>query len=842
MSPIRIVFLTLLSALSASAAPITFYLSPTGNDASAGTLAKPFATLAHARDIARARPAAGPVRILLRGGTYYLPEPLVLTPEDSDTEFAAYPGEKPVISAGVPVTGFKKTEGNIWSAPVPAALAQGADFRQLRAGSERQIRARTPNFDPKNPYTGGWLFTHFPSDFTESGFGDCVASIHNAGDTITWEVDIPAAGEYRWLFYYGADNKPFGRDNMNDRTQVTVDDGVPALLGSLPDTGGWQTMKWSDTCATLKLTAGKHTIQWRNNQGGGLNLDAFMLTDDPDYRPAAPRGAGVPPATGETPAPRAGLHAIVKQCEDYREAKGPELTVTKGSSVPAYRDHFSFKPGELKAWPGLADAELYVFPAWGWVSTRCGLAGIDEKTSTVTLAAPGCEQEIRIGNRYYIENVRAALDSPGEWFFDKAESRLYYWPRSADFERQGVVLAKHDRAIAFRGDSEKKRYVQNVTLRGLTIADTSYTARVADVYYPEDAAIWLDAAKNCTVRDCNFVCVGGYAARIDLDSHDNRILGNMIAFPGEGGIFFGGPRQGQPGVPPSGNLISGNTIHHGGYHYAHVGGVYMRNANGNTISHNLIHHMPRYGISWKSGAANNVIEYNELHFLDMETNDTGGIECWVSGRGNIVRNNLITDVVGLKHKEGDREGGIESPTYTWGIYLDDESSGMVLENNIIARTILGGIMIHGGGDNIVRNNISVDGRDWQMFYANYGAGDKNNTVERNIYAFSNPAGGAIMGYGFGVKVLKSADSNLYWCPKLPKPTEADSYRVQTGGVIPFAKWQEQGHDVHSVFADPLFVDPAHDNYALKPDSPALKLGFTPIDTSKIGPKGYVPPQ
>jgi len=35
-------------------------------------------------------------------------------------------------------------------------------------------------------------------------------------------------------------------------------------------------------------------------------------------------------------------------------------------------------------------------------------------------------------------------------------------------------------------------------------------------------------------------------------------------------------------------------------------------------------------------------------------------------------------------------------------------------------------------------------------------------------------------------------------------------------------------------ADPLFVDPAHDDYRLKPESPALKLGFVPIDVDEIG--------
>ena len=37
-------------------------------------------------------------------------------------------------------------------------------------------------------------------------------------------------------------------------------------------------------------------------------------------------------------------------------------------------------------------------------------------------------------------------------------------------------------------------------------------------------------------------------------------------------------------------------------------------------------------------------------------------------------------------------------------------------------------------------------------------------------------------------------------------------------------------------ADPMFVDPANDDYRLRANSPALKLGFQPIDLSKIGPR------
>jgi hypothetical protein len=48
-------------------------------------------------------------------------------------------------------------------------------------------------------------------------------------------------------------------------------------------------------------------------------------------------------------------------------------------------------------------------------------------------------------------------------------------------------------------------------------------------------------------------------------------------------------------------------------------------------------------------------------------------------------------------------------------------------------------------------------------------------------------------------------------------------------------WQALGMDKHSLVADPLFVDPARDNYRLQPESPAFQLGFQPIPFEKIGP-------
>ena len=73
------------------------------------------------------------------------------------------------------------------------------------------------------------------------------------------------------------------------------------------------------------------------------------------------------------------------------------------------------------------------------------------------------------------------------------------------------------------------------------------------------------------------------------------------------------------------------------------------------------------------------------------------------------------------------------------------------------------------------------------------------------------------------------------------PKGAGSFRLDDASLREaeladeWESWQVLGMDKHSVVADPLFFDPEHDNYRLKPQSPALQLGFEPIPAQKIGP-------
>ena len=59
------------------------HLSPAGNDADPGTAAQPLATLAAAQRAAHAAAGKKPVTVWVHAGTYYLPETVRFTAEDS---------------------------------------------------------------------------------------------------------------------------------------------------------------------------------------------------------------------------------------------------------------------------------------------------------------------------------------------------------------------------------------------------------------------------------------------------------------------------------------------------------------------------------------------------------------------------------------------------------------------------------------------------------------------------------------------------------------------------------------------------------------------------------------
>jgi hypothetical protein len=129
-------------ALSESGGSVFIYVAPSGT-ADACTQAEP-CSLSTGQTEARGRAGHAPVHVVLGGGTYQLSHPLTFTAGDSGTpedpvSYSAAPDASPVLSGGIPVTGWAPVAGStgLWSAHVPAGTAS----RQLYADGVRTPRA-----------------------------------------------------------------------------------------------------------------------------------------------------------------------------------------------------------------------------------------------------------------------------------------------------------------------------------------------------------------------------------------------------------------------------------------------------------------------------------------------------------------------------------------------------------------------------------------------------------------------------------------------------------------------------------------------------------------------------
>lgn len=125
------------------------YMAPNGDDTNPGTLAQPVRTLSKARDLVRGLIAAmsSDLAVYLRGGTYPVTSTVTFSNNDSGTnghyvKYMAYPGERPVITGGAAIKGWKVFDAgkNVYSA---GGVTKA--FRQLYVNGVKAIRARSPN-------------------------------------------------------------------------------------------------------------------------------------------------------------------------------------------------------------------------------------------------------------------------------------------------------------------------------------------------------------------------------------------------------------------------------------------------------------------------------------------------------------------------------------------------------------------------------------------------------------------------------------------------------------------------------------------------------------------------
>ncbi|MBN1347406.1 MAG: right-handed parallel beta-helix repeat-containing protein [Phycisphaerae bacterium] len=497
--------------------------------------------------------------------------------------------------------------------------------------------------------------------------------------------------------------------------------------------------------------------------------------------------------------------------KDYRDRKSKEV-----------RTGFRYKEGDLKRWDRLEDVNLFIYHSW--TASMNWIASLDEPNRVVRFTAPtgwpiGYWER---NQRYVVENALELLDSPGEWYLPRDTGVVNYWPMPGeDMTQAEVVVPMVRKLVVFDGDPKARKIVKHIHLHGLTFEHADWWVKDRG---PADgqAAAWLEAAVfargtyGCEIEDCTVRHVGEYGIYFQQGCQDNRIVRCHVHDLGAGGVRLGymSGDQDQDLVSLR-NTVDNCFIHHGGYVFPAGIGMWVGRSSFNKVTHNEISNFDYTGISvgWSWGYAptsahHNAFEYNNVHHIGRGVlSDMGGIYSLGISPGTVVRNNIFHDIYSYAY------GG-------WGLYTDEGSTEIVMENNLVYNTKTGGFHQHYGRENVVRNNILAFSREGQVQRSREEE-HLSFTFERNIVYFDN---GYLLSSNWRNNKFKM-DYNCYWDTSDPEISFA-------GNTL--TDWQAKGFDKHSIIADPLFVDAEKFDFRLKPESPAIKLGFKPIDASRAG--------
>jgi hypothetical protein len=487
---------------------------------------------------------------------------------------------------------------------------------------------------------------------------------------------------------------------------------------------------------------------------------------------------------------------------------------------------FKFRANNIKKqWAEPANVEIIGLQKW--VDFRQPIAEIDESTRTVSLPGFIAPHTKEANSRYYVENTPDALDSPGEWFLDRKTGVLNYFAANGEDLNKSEVIAPHltTQLIRIEGDFAGKKPVHHIVLRGLTFVHTDWT--LGDKGYTDSQAaaqirgdLLAEGAVDCVIENCTFAHLGGYGLELGRGCKRWQVVGNEFVDLGAGGIRLGETTKREDAFEQnSGHVVTDNHLHQLGRVFAPAVGLIIFQSGENRIAHNHVHDLYYTAISvgWNWGyqetpCRGNIIEFNHLHDIGQGIlSDMGAVYTLGIQKGTVVRNNLIHDV------DAHSYGG-------WGLYTDEGSSDIVLENNVVYHCKSATFHQHYGRDNIIRNNVLAFGKENQLMRSREEA-HNSFTFERNIVYFDS---GTLLG-SYWTNDKFQMDNNVYW----------DARRDESAGALKFsnaalAEWQKRGHDVHSVLGDPHFVAPERFDFRLNRNSPAFKLGFKPIDLDEVG--------
>jgi len=341
---------------------------------------------------------------------------------------------------------------------------------------------------------------------------------------------------------------------------------------------------------------------------------------------------------------------------------------------------FEYTDNLQNRWANEKDVCLGGYWFWDWADEFQKMSKVDTLSKTFFLKKPYHHYGYKDSLRYFGVNLLCEIDQPGEWYLDRADGQLYWYPPvDVNPDKAEVSLSVFN--APFMVELKNCSYV---TLQGLSFEES------------RGSAISVSGGKNCLIKDCRLERFGRDGIHVEGGSN-HGISGCLIRTLGFRGIDMkGGDRK---TLTPANHYIENTVVEYFSlfkrtYEPAvHLEGCGMRVSN-NRFSYSSSSAMRLEGNDF-------TIEYNEVSHVVNESDDQGAVDIFYnpSYRGIKIRFNHWSDISGGTHSGAA------------GVRLDDMISGVLISGNIFERcgsSLFGGVQIHGGKDNLVENNLFYD--------------------------------------------------------------------------------------------------------------------------------------
>ncbi|MFI7367110.1 right-handed parallel beta-helix repeat-containing protein [Streptomyces sp. NPDC050149] len=374
----------------------------------------------------------------------------------------------------------------------------------------------------------------------------------------------------------------------------------------------------------------------------------------------------------------------------------------------------------IAKWQRPTDAEAVIRVRWR--NYHCRIAAVSGDTMTFvqpcwTNSASGTERtgpawdsttvdSSRYSGVAFFENAPELLDRPGEFVWNSTDRTVTYLPRKGENMRHAravtphteqllVVDGAHDVTVdgigfayaAYRQPDTDEGYAGMQA--GLTLTGATGPVDHAGRFYTKPAAaVTVRGGRAVSIENTRFTHLGGAGAILEAGTKDSSVTRSSFSDLSSGAVYVGDTEP-MPGAELAGerNTVAYNTISRTGVEYTDAVGIWAGYEAELTVDHNSLDHLPYSGISvgwgWnqteaqKSVLRDNKVTNNritDVMEVAQQQHDGGAIYTQGAQPGTVLSGNYINrSAYGNTERDGN------------GIYLDEQSSHITVEKNVITR-------------------------------------------------------------------------------------------------------------------------------------------------------------